>query len=153
MSKKIIKRIETPMDAPIVEVMDEKPSTSKDTLLSGDRFCPEESGSFSSIRKHLQPLYENDSLLGFAISDDVGELIYNETFLSEEAARTSCRTFLTNCKQLGKSGRRVHRLTMEMDDIVVIYCGIEEGYGLFILASECDIDLAVNLISKLKKEK
>ncbi|MBK1856265.1 hypothetical protein JO972_14945 [Verrucomicrobiaceae bacterium 5K15] len=101
------------------------------------------------IREHLQPLYDRSELLGFAVCDDEGEVLYNETFLSHEAASKTAKLFLSNCQQMHESGRNVYRMTVEMDDVIVIYHCLNEGQGLFILASDCELDAAAQRIAKL----
>jgi len=111
--------------------------------------APEPKSNFDKIREHLQPLYDSAALLGFAVCDDDGEIVYNETFLSNEGAAKAAKLFLSNCQQMGESGRSVYRLTVEMDDIIVIYHCINDGQGLFILSSDCDLDASAEKIAEL----
>jgi len=117
--------------------------------VADEPLAAEPEDSFDAMREHLKPLYDSCSLLGFAVCDDDGEIMHNETFLSHEAASKGTKTFLSNCQQLAESGRSVYRLTVEMDDITVIFHCIEQGQGMFILSSECDLDAAADLIAQL----
>lgn len=142
------KMSETNMETPDLP-LEIKPLVSMENTTSEESVAVEKEDRFSAIRAHLQPLYESGDLLGFAVCDDDGEVINNETFLSQEAASKATKTFLSNCQQLAESGRSVYRLTLEMDDVIVIYHCIEEGQGMFILSSDCDLDTAADLIAKL----
>lgn len=132
-----------------------KPAKKVKTPISMAELVPEEpvavqeEDSFASVRGHLQPLYEDASLLGFAVCDDDGEVLRNESFLSDEGASKAVKTFLSNCQQMAESGRSVYRLTTEMDDITVIFHCIDKGQGMFILSSDCDLDTAADLIAEL----
>ena len=132
-----------------------KPAKKVKTPISMAELVPEEpvavqeEDSFASVRGHLQPLYEDASLLVFAVCDDDGEVLRNESFLSDEGASKAVKTFLSNCQQMAESGRSVYRLTTEMDDITVIFHCIDKGQGMFILSSDCDLDTAADLIAEL----
>ena len=99
-----------------------------------------------NIRKRLESLYANNSLLGFTLFNDQGTLIHNESFTSDSVANSTVSLFM-NCRlSLMKSGRKVQRFTIELDDIILIYCLIEEGHAVFTLDRQCDLDAAAQII-------
>ena len=126
-----------------------KAPVSLGSTMPEDPVVAEPEDSFGAMREHLKPLYESGGLLGFAVCDDDGEVIHNESFLSHKGASKATQTFLSNCQQMAESGRSVYRLTVEMDDITVIYHCIEKGQGMFILSSDCALDEAADLIAQL----
>ena len=98
------------------------------------------------IRERLASLYKDKSLLGFTLFNDQGELVHNESFSSDHIARSTVSLFM-NCRlSLLKSGRKVQRFTIELDDIILIYCLIEEGHAVFTLDRECDLDAAAKIL-------
>ncbi len=101
------------------------------------------------MRERLQPLYDSVSLLGFAVCDHDGQVLKNDSFLSHEGVSKAARTFLSNCEQMSASDRHVHRLTVEMNDVIVIFHRLQQGQGMFILSSDCDIDAAADLIAQV----
>ena len=94
------------------------------------------------VKDTAEKLYEARALLGFSIVNNQCEMVHNESFFSDEAA-LQVITFLVECMdQLVASGRAVKRLTIELDDVIVICTPIREQnrYGLFILTRTCDLD-------------
>lgn len=98
------------------------------------------------IRERFESLYKNRSLLGFTLFNDQGELIHNESFSSDHVARSTADLFMRCRIGLLKSGRKVQRFTIELDDIILIYCLIEEGHAVFTLDRECDLDAAAKVL-------
>ncbi|WP_435893232.1 hypothetical protein [Oceaniferula spumae] len=109
----------------------------------------EEDNTIDDIREHLQPLYKSGELLGFAICDGDGEIFQNDTFLSHEGLQKAITAFRESGAQLAESGRAVHRMSVEMDDIILVYHGVKAGEGLFVLSSDCQLDQASTLIAAL----
>lgn len=126
-----------------------KPSRSLGSSMPEEPDVIEEEDVFAPIREHLQPLYTSGELLGFAVCDEEGEVLGNETFLSHEGVHKAAQIFLSSCQQMAESERGVYRLTVEMDDVIVIYHCIEQGQGLFILSSDCSLDAAAKKIAEL----
>ena len=103
------------------------------------------------VRDTAQQLYDNGALLGFAITSAEGEMVHNESFFSDEAAAQAL-AMLTGCvQQLAASGREVRRLTVELDDVVVIYTHItdRDRHGMFILSRACNLDHAADILAEL----
>lgn len=141
---------ETTTDTPPA---DQETEASADSVPSkSDGFTDALRDSIEAMREHLKPLYESGDLLSFALTNDDGDVLYNESFLSKEGVHKAVATFVSNEKQLTGSGRRLLRMTVEMDDIIVIYRSVEQGQGLFILASDGSIDASVKLIDELASE-
>ena len=102
-------------------------------------------------RDIAEQLYETGALVGFTISTNEGEMIHNESFFSDEAANQVVLTLMGCVDQLAASGRIVKRLTMELDDVIVIYTHItdRDRRGVFILSRSCHLDTTADLISEL----
>ena len=103
------------------------------------------------VRDIAQQLYDSGALLGFAITSVEGDMVHNESFFSDEAAAQSL-AMLTSCvQQLAGSGRAVSRLTVELDDVVVIYTHItdRDRRGMFILSRACNLDHAAETLAEL----
>lgn len=103
----------------------------------------------ADVREHLEPLSASGALLGFAVCDGDGAVLANETFLSHEGAEKAAQIFISSCRQMAESGRGVYRVTVEMDDVIVIYHCIAQGQGMFVLSSDCDLDTAAAKIAEL----
>jgi len=103
------------------------------------------------VRDTTDDLYKSDALLGFAISSEEGELIHNESFFSDEAAHQALTTFRGALDQLAVSGRVVNRLTVELEDVLVIYMSINDQNrrGMFIFKRSCDLDGAAKVLDAL----
>lgn len=103
------------------------------------------------VRDTADKLYETRALLGFAIGSHEGEMIHNESFFSDDAATQVILTLKGCVDQLAVSGRIVKRLTMELDDVVVIYTHItdRDRRGIFILSRDSKLDPSADLISEL----
>jgi len=114
-----------------------------------DKETEEEVDPFEEVREHFKPLYESNDLIGFAICDLEGEVLINESFLSYEGVTKAVGTYLASNQQMVDSGRKVNRVTIEMDDIIVVYLPIEQGIGMFILPSDSNVDKAAKLIGEL----
>ncbi len=95
----------------------------------------------------VQPIYESGDLLGFSICGDAGEVVYNESFFSDEVAWQATAPFVRVARQLEKAERIVNRLTVELDDVILIYGKLDEGHALFALAHDCDLDRAADVLS------
>jgi hypothetical protein len=103
------------------------------------------------VRDTVAKLYETGALLGFSIASIEGEMVYNESFFSDEAALQVIAT-LTGCvDQLMASGRSIERITVELDDVIVIFTHItdRDRHGLFILSKTCDLDQSAADIAEL----
>jgi len=94
------------------------------------------------VRDTATKLYEAQALLGFFIVSIEGEMLHNESFFSDEAALQVMTTLAGCINQLVASGREVLRLTVELDDVILICTHItdRDRYGLFILRRTCDLD-------------
>lgn len=103
------------------------------------------------VRDTAAKLYETRALLGFAITSIEGEMVYNESFFSDEAANQVMTTLVGCVNQLMESGRGVERITLELDDVIVIYTPItdRDRHGMFILAKTCDLDQSAADIAEL----
>ena len=103
------------------------------------------------VRDIAQQLYDSGALLGFSITSLEGDMVHNESFFSDEAAGQAL-AMLTGCvQQLAISGRTVNRLTLELDDVVVIYTHItdRDRHGMFILTRACNLDHTADLLAEL----
>lgn len=91
------------------------------------------------LRGIANKLYESGALLGFAITSIDGEVVHNESFFSDEAAGKAMATMAGCVEQLAVSERKVKRLTIELDDVVVIFIHItdRDRYGMFIFTRSC----------------
>ena len=103
------------------------------------------------IRDIAQQLYDSGALLGFTITSIEGEMVHNESFFSDEAASQALATLVGCIEQLAVSGREVKRLTVELDDVVVIYSHIKDRdrHGMFILSRSCNLDQSANALAEL----
>ncbi|MBT8045193.1 MAG: hypothetical protein KJO79_09605 [Verrucomicrobiae bacterium] len=99
------------------------------------------------IREMVQPLYDSGDLLGFAICGDAGEIVHNESFFSDEMAWQAVAPFVNVVRQMKKSGRDINRLTVELEDVTLIYGQLEQGHALFTLGRDCDLDAAAAVLS------
>lgn len=99
------------------------------------------------IRDMVRPLYEAGDLLGFSVCADDGEVIHNESFFSDEVAWQATVPFVNVMRRMKKSNRIVNRLTVELDDVTLIYGRLDQGHALFTLRSECDLDTAADVLS------
>ncbi len=98
--------------------------------------------TLDEIKEMVKPLYESGDLLGFSVCGDNGKLVHNESFLNDEHAWFATLPFIATAKQLAKATRTVGRLTIELDDVTLIYREIEDGHALFTLKINCDLDTA-----------
>ena len=103
------------------------------------------------VRDITEQLYDSGALLGFTITSTEGEMVHNESFFSDEAASQAMVTLVGSVEQLATSGREVKRLTVELDDVVVIYSHItnSDQHGMFILSRSCDLDQAAAALAEL----
>lgn len=99
------------------------------------------------IKELVQPLYETGDLLGFSVCGDAGVIIHNESFFSDEMAWLATAPFVNVIRQLGKAGRDVSRLTVELDEVTLIYGRLDQGHALFALSRDCDLDAAAGVLS------
>ena len=99
------------------------------------------------IREMVQPLYDVGDLLGFSICNDAGEILHNESFFNDEVAWQATAPFVRVIREMEKAERTVNRLTVELDDVVLIYGKLEEGHALFTLGRRCDLDRAAEVLS------
>lgn len=103
------------------------------------------------VRDTAQQLYDSGALLGFTITSAEGEMVHNESFFSDDSAAQAL-AMLTGCvQQLAASGRVVHRLTVELDDVVVIYTHItdRDRHGMFILSRACNLNHTADALAEL----
>ncbi len=100
-----------------------------------------------TLRKKVQSLYDSGDLLGFSVCSDSGSILHNESFLSDEAAETATAPFISCSKLLAESDREVQRLTVELDDVILIYIHTDQGHALFTLGQDCDLDHAASIIA------
>jgi len=129
--------------------IEEPPKISASSSKSNQAEETEIVNPYDAISQHIQPLYDSGELLGYAICDEDGEVLLNETFLNREGVSKAANTFIVNYDQMDESGRNVNRLVLEMDDITIIHYRMKEGQGMFIFASDADLDAAGALISQL----
>ena len=76
-------------------------------------------------------------------------MLLNETFLNREGVSKATDYFIANYEEMEASERSVKRVIIEMDDIIIIHYRMKEGHGMFIFASDADIDVAGKLIAEL----
>lgn len=105
------------------------------------------SESVEQIRQQVQPLYDAGDLLGFSICGDAGEIIHNESFFSDEVAWQATAPFVSTNRQLAQLGRTVQRLTVELEDAVLVYGKLDQGHALFTLGPRCDLDACAAVLS------
>ena len=98
------------------------------------------------IKEMVQPLYDSGDLLGFSIFGERGEAILNESFLCDETAWLSTRPFVDIIQKLDRAHRSVNRLTVELDDVILIYKEINNAHVLFALSKTCDLDAALSIL-------
>ncbi len=55
--------------------------------------------------------------------------------------------FVNVIRKMKKVDRVVNRLTVELDDVTLIYGRLAEGHALFALRSGCDLDAAAAVLS------
>ena len=99
------------------------------------------------IREMVQPLYEAGDLLGFSICGDAGEIVHNESFFNDEVAWQATAPFVRVMRQMEKADRIVNRLTVVLDNVVLIYGKLEEGHALFALGPRSDLDRAAEVLA------
>ncbi len=99
------------------------------------------------IKQMVQPLYDSGDLLGFSVCGDTGESVLNESFFSDEVAWQATVPFVNVMRKMTKADRVVNRLTVELDDVTLIYGRLEEGHALFTLRRSCDLDAAAAVLS------
>jgi len=104
-----------------------------------------------AVRDTADELYKNNALLGFAITNNEGEIIHNESFFCDEFAAQAMATFKGCVDQLAVSGRVVNRLTVELDDVIIIFTPIsdQDRRGMFILKRSCHLDTAAATLEAL----
>lgn len=100
-----------------------------------------------AIREMTQPLYDSGDLLGFSVCGDAGEIVHNESFFSDEVAWQATAPFVRVARQMEKADRTVNRLTVELDDVILIYGKLDHGHALFALERNCDLDRAAGVLS------
>ncbi len=128
---------------------EEPPAISASSSKSADAEEKEVVSPYEGISKHIQPLYDSGDLLGFAICSEENEVLLNETFLNREGVSKATDYFIANYEEMEASERSVKRVIIEMDDIIIIHYRMKEGHGMFIFASDADIDVAGKLIAEL----
>ena len=101
----------------------------------------------NQIREMVQPLYDSGDLLGFSVCGDTGKLVHNESFFSDELAWQATVPFVNVMRKIRKADRVVNRLTVELDDVTLIYGRLDEGHALFTLRRSCDLDAASAVLS------
>ena len=99
------------------------------------------------IREMVKPLYDSSDLLGFSICAEAGEVVHNESFFSDEVAWQATEPFVSVMTQMAAAGRILHRLTVELDDVTLIYGRLQEGHALFTLKRDCDLDAVAGVLS------
>jgi hypothetical protein len=99
------------------------------------------------IKEMVQPLYDSGDLLGYSVCGDTGEMIHNESFFSDKRAWQATLTFVNVILGLEKADRIGIRLTVELDDVTLIYQKLDQGHALFTLRSSCDLDTAAAVLS------
>ncbi len=101
----------------------------------------------NQIREMVQPLYDSGDLLGFSVCGDKGDVVHNESFFSDELAWQATVPFVNVMRKMKKVERIVNRLTVELDDVTLIYGRLDEGHALFALRRDCDLDTAAAVLS------
>jgi hypothetical protein len=101
----------------------------------------------NQIKEMVKPLYDSGDLLGFSVCGDTGSMIYNESFFNDELAWRATVPFISVTLKLGRAGRIATRLTVELDDVTLIYKQFDQGHALFFLRSACDLDTAAAVLS------
>ncbi len=100
----------------------------------------------NQIKEKVQPLYESGDLLGFSVFGDTGKSVHNESFFSDEFAWQATLPFVSVMQKMKRAGRNVKRLTVELDDVTLIYRKLDEGHSLFTLRRACDLDTAAEML-------
>ena len=103
--------------------------------------------TMQQIKEQVQPLYDAGDLLGFSVCGNAGEIAHNESFFSDEVAWQATAPFVSAARQLEQLGRTVQRLTVELDEVVLVYGKLEQGHALFTLDRRCDLDAAAVMLS------
>lgn len=98
------------------------------------------------IKEMVQPLYDSGDLLGFSVFGDRGEALHNESFLCDETAWLATKPFIDIVQKMDRAHRSVNRLTVELDDVILIYRQINQGHTLFAVSKTCDLDSAVAVL-------
>ena len=103
------------------------------------------------VRDTADQLYESDSLVGFVIASDSGDILHNESFFSDEAAQYAITSLISSVDQLALSDRHVKRLTIELDDLLIIFTHItdQDQRGMFLISKSCDLDQAAKTLEVL----
>ena len=99
-----------------------------------------------SIKKIVETLCAKGDLLGFSFFSDIGELEHNESFLSDERAIESAGFFMACRLNIMKSERRLMRTTIELDDVILMYCRLCDGHVVLTFDTDCDLDAAAKMI-------
>ena len=99
-----------------------------------------------SVRRIVESLYTKGDLLGFSFFSDTGELEHNESFLSDEKAIESASFFMACRLNIMKSERRLMRTTIELDDVILMYCRLCDGHVVLTFDADCDLDTAAKMI-------
>lgn len=94
----------------------------------------------NQIQEKIQPLYDSGDLLGFSVSNDEGILVHNESYFNDELAWSATQPFVEVMNKMNRAGRKVSRLTVELDDVTLIYKKLAVGHTLYALRRECDLD-------------
>lgn len=94
----------------------------------------------NQIKEMVKPLYDSGDLLGFSVCGDTGEVVHNESFFSDEFAWKATEPFVILKLKMQKARRTVTRLTIELDDVTLIYRKLDVGHALFTLRTACDLD-------------
>jgi len=98
------------------------------------------------IKEQIQPLYDSRELLGFSIFEKSGNMLINESFLDDRLAWKATKQFIMVHGGMLKATRKVQRLTVKLDDVILIYRSIEKGHALFSLSPSCDLNHAVEIL-------
>ncbi len=102
--------------------------------------------TLSQIVELVEPLYQNGDLLGFSVFNQEGKALHNESFFDDHRAWQATLPFVNVVRQLGKATRVVGRLTVELEEITLIYRNINEGHALFYFRVKCDLDAAADAL-------
>lgn len=106
--------------------------------------------AYDGMRGELRELYDSAELLGFAVFDENGEVLHNESLLSDEAAAAAVEPFVSCIHSLMGAERKVFRLSVELRDVVLVCQGVEGGCALFMLERDCDLDRAVEILGRVR---
>lgn len=100
-------------------------------------------------REKIQPLYDKNALLGFARFDADGNLLGNDTFFSDEAVCIAVSPFFECVEQLGASNRKVNRLTVELEELRVVYVPNNDGSNFYLLPLGDLLDDTIEALEKI----